>query len=105
MVFTDPVTGKMVQPTEAQMGRLAPSPQVGPKAKAPAVAIQGPGGTVGMVLGPESLSYSIATRMTDGRIAMDCVTGGQAASRIAGGESGNIRATPQAKGPPDEKKK
>jgi hypothetical protein len=105
MVFIDPATGKIVQPTEAQMGRLAPSPErAGPKAKAPVVTIQGPGGAVGMLLGPESLSYSIATRTADGKIALDCVTGDQAAERIVAGESGNIQATPKAKGPLDEKK-
>jgi hypothetical protein len=105
MVFIDPDTGRIVQPNEAQMGRLAPSPErAGPKAKAPVVAIQGPGGAVGMVLGPESLSYSIATRTADGKIALDCVTGGQAADRIVAGEASNIKATPKAKAPLDEKK-
>jgi hypothetical protein len=105
MVFIDPVTGKIVQPTEAQMGRLAPSPErAGPKAKAPVVTIQGPGGAVGMMLGPESLSYSIATRASDGKIALDCVTGDQAAKRIVAGESGNTKETPKSKGL-DEKKK
>jgi hypothetical protein len=106
MVFIDPVTGKIVQPTEAQMGRLAPSPErAGPKAKAPVVTIQGPGGAVGMVLGPESFSYSIATRTADGKIALDCVTGDQAANRLVTGESGSTKETPESKGPPDEKKK
>lgn len=106
MVFIDPVTGKIVQPNEAQMGKLAPSPErAGPKAKAPVVTIQGPGGAVGMVLGPESLSYSIATRTADGKIALDCVTGDQAAERIVAGESSNTKETPKSKGPPDEKKK
>lgn len=105
MVFIDPVTGRIVQPNEAQMGRLAPSrQQAGPKAKAPVVTIQGPGGAVGMMLGPESLSYSIATRTADGKIALDCVTGDQAAERIVAGESGSTRETPKSKAPPDEKK-
>lgn len=104
MVFIDPATGKIVQPTEAQMRRLAPSPQAGPRAKAPVITIQGPEGAVGMVLTPESFSYSIATRAADGKIAMDCVTGDQAADRMAAGESGNSKATPKAKGPLDEKK-
>ena len=105
MVFIDPVTGRIVQPTEAQMGRLARSPQAVPKAKAPVVTIQGPGGAVGMMLGPESLSYSIATRTVDGKIALDCVTGDQAADRIVAGESGSTKETPKSKAPPDEKKK
>jgi hypothetical protein len=104
MVFIDPVTGRIVQPTEAQMGRLARSPQAGPKSKAPVITIQGPAGAVGIVLGPESLSYSIATRTADGKIAMDCVTGDQAANRLVAGESGNTKETPKSKGPPDEKK-
>jgi hypothetical protein len=91
----------MVQPTDAQIGKLARSPQANPKTKAPVITIQGPGGAVGIVLTPESFNYSIATRTADGKIAMDCVTGGQAADRIAAGESGN-KATP--KGPLDEKK-
>jgi hypothetical protein len=101
MVFIDPVTGKMVQPTEAQIDRLARSPQAVPKSKAPAVTIQGPGGAVGIVLTPESFNYSIATRTADGKIALDCVTGGQAADRIAAG-SPDVKAAPKAKGPLDE---
>jgi hypothetical protein len=108
MVFIDPATGKMIQPTDAQIGSLAtspqPSPQAGPKPKAPVTAIQGPGGAVGMMLGPESLSYSIATRTADGKIALDCVTGNQAADRIVAGESSNTKETPKAKAPLDEKK-
>jgi hypothetical protein len=104
MVFIDPVTGKIVQPTEAEIGRLARPRQAGPKVKAPVVMIQGPEGAVGMVLGPESLSYSIATRTADGKIALDCVTGDQAAKRLVSGESGNTKETPKSKGPPDEKK-
>jgi hypothetical protein len=104
MVFIDPVTGKIVQPTEAQMGRLAPTRQVTPKAKAPAVTIQGPEGAVGMMLGPESLSYSIATRTADGKVVLDCVTGDQTAKRLVTGESTNPQGTPKDKGPLDEKK-
>jgi hypothetical protein len=105
MVFIDPASGRIVQPTELQMVKLAPSPErARPKAKAPVVTIQGPGGAVGMVLGPESLSYSIATRTADGKIALDCVTGEQAADRIVAGEASNIKATPKAKAPLDEKK-
>jgi hypothetical protein len=104
MVFMDPATGKIVQPTEAQIGSLAPSPQAGPKAKAPVIMIEGPGGAVGIVLTPESFSYSVATRTADGKVAMDCVTGDQAAERMVAGESSNLKATPKAKGPPDEKK-
>jgi hypothetical protein len=104
MVFIDPVTGKIVQPTEAQVGRLAPTRPAGSKAKAPVVTIQGPEGAVGMMLGPESLSYSIATRTADGKIALDCVMGDQAANRLVTGESGNTKETPKSKGPPDEKK-
>lgn len=58
-----------------------------------------------MMLGPESLSYSIATRTANGKIALDCVTGDQAAERIVAGESGNTKETPKSKAPPDEKKK
>jgi hypothetical protein len=105
MVFIDPATGKIVQPTEAEIGRLARSPREGPNAKAPVITIQGPGGAVGIVLTPESFSYSVATRMPGGKIALDCVTGDRAAQRIVDGESGNSKAPPQAKVPPDETKK
>jgi len=105
MVFIDPATGKIVQPTEAQLGSLATSPQAGLKAKAAVVTIQGPGGAVGIVLTPETFSYSVATRTAEGKIFVDCVTGGQAADRIVAGESSIIKATPKAQGPLDEKKK
>lgn len=105
MVFIDPATGKIVQPTAAQIGTLVPSPTGDPASKPPVVMIQGPGGAVGIVLTPESFSYSVATRTADGKIAMDCVTGDKAAAgRVPAGESPNTKDAPKAKGPLDEKK-
>jgi len=108
MVFIDPATGKIVHPTDAQIGSLAPSQglsvQASPKAKAPVVTIQGPGGAVGMVLTSDSWSYSVATRAGDGKVVTDCVTGDQAANQLVKGESKSAKATPKDKGPLDEKK-
>ena len=104
MVFIDPVTGKIVQPSHDRIGTLAPASRRSPQANAPMVTIKGPDGAVGIVLTPESFSYSIATKTADGKIAMDCVTSDQAASRMVAGESANTKEAPKSKGPTNEKK-
>ena len=99
VVFVDPTTRKMVEPTAAEIGGLIASPSGGVAPKAPVTYIQGPGGAVGIVLGPESFSYAVVTRTADGKLALDCVTGDKAAaSRVADDASRNPKVTPKAGG-------
>jgi hypothetical protein len=104
VVFVDPVTGQLVQPSAEDIGKLVgpPAPQVAPKA--PLTFIYGPGNTVGITLPPELFSYAVATITPEGKLTLDCVVGDQtAAGRIAGGQSPRNGETPKAKGSPDEK--
>lgn len=102
VVFIDPATGKIVQPSAAQIGTLSPVTG-GPVQKAPTVTIQGPGGAVGIRLTPESFSYSVATLAPDGKLVLDCVTGEKAAAaRVAAGESPGSPDPPRPKNPRDD---
>jgi hypothetical protein len=79
VVFVDPATGQIRQPTASEIGDLSPSPNpVAPKAPEPSL-MQGPGGSVGAKLGEDSLTYMVVTAAPDGKLAMDCVTGSKAA--------------------------
>lgn len=79
VVFVDPATGQIRQPSASEIGDLSPSPApVAPKAPEPSL-MQGPGGSVGAKLGEESLTYMVVTASPDGKLAMDCVTGSKAA--------------------------
>jgi hypothetical protein len=78
VVFVDPATGKIVQPTDAQIGAALPPP-VSVTRQEPSVMIIGPGGAVGAVVPPESFNYSVATRAPNGGVTLECVTGKQAA--------------------------
>jgi hypothetical protein len=93
VVFIDPVTGKIRQPDAAEIGTLSGTPAPGSAggANAPAVArrpvarpieFRGPANSVGVKLGEDSLSYMVVTRTPDGKLAEDCVTGGQAAAAL-----------------------
>jgi hypothetical protein len=53
--------------------------------------IQGPGGAVGAMLGEDALTYMVVTAAPDGKLAMDCVTGDQAAAaRVAAGPAPKV---------------
>jgi hypothetical protein len=105
VVVVDPATGKIVKPTDAQIRTALPASRTENKPKAPLVMVQGAGGAVGVVLTPESFSYSVVNKTADDKIVMDCVTGDQTANRLAAGESARREAAPNAKVPLDEKKK
>src|SRR5450432_2942465 len=61
VVFVDPATGQIRQPTASEIGDLSPSPNpVAPKAPEPSL-MQGPGGSVGAKLGEDSLTYMVVT--------------------------------------------
>jgi hypothetical protein len=90
VVFIDPVTGQIRQPEAAEIGTLSAPPQAGVINAAPSAAQQhtpvvhrefrGAGGVIGVKLGDESLSYMVVSKTPDGKLAEDCVTGGEAAA-------------------------
>ena len=84
VVFVDPVTGKIRQPDAAEIGALTGTPAAASTNQtlvAP-TSFAGPGGSVGMKLGDDSLSYMVVTRTADGKLAEDCVTGDKAAAAL-----------------------
>jgi hypothetical protein len=90
VVFIDPATGQIRQPEAAEIGTLSPPPQNGVINAAPSAAQQrmpdvhrefrGAGGMIGVKLGDDSLSYMVVSKTPDGKLAEDCVTGGEAAA-------------------------
>jgi len=96
VVFVDPATGKIRQPSPSEIGVLVGTT---PPAAAPAVpTIHGPGGAIGMKLDDNSLVYTVVTKAPDGKLATECVEGGKAAAtRVAG--SGTSKAKEGVQGP------
>lgn len=90
VVFIDPATGKIRQPTPAEIGSLiSPPAAVTPLVRKPLVTWSGPGGTVGVVLDRSFDSYMVVTKKPDGKLAMDCVVGDKkAAEAVATGVKG-----------------
>jgi hypothetical protein len=104
VVFIDPATGKIVQPSAEELGTTVAPQGAAVAPKAPVTVIQGPGNTIGVLAPPESFSYAVAVRTADGKLATDCVTGEKAASeRLAAGAS-RTTGIPPVKGSRDEKR-
>jgi hypothetical protein len=98
VVFIDPDTGQIRQPDAAEIGTLS-DPLIGTTAPAnasgadspamlrrpvakPPIMVHGPGNSVGVKLGDDSLSYMVVTKTPDGKLAEDCVTGDTAAGAL-----------------------
>ncbi len=89
MIFVDPVTGQVREPTPEELKTLTdanPPPANGKQAVLPdSVNIQGADGSAGMKLGPDSMTYSVVTKTPEG-LKIEEVTGEKAArERINGG--------------------
>jgi hypothetical protein len=85
IVFVDPVTRKVRKPSASEIGAQRSQSQAA-RAARPATApvlIHGPGAAVGILLDDSDMSFTVATRKADGKIAVDCVTGPDAADRAA----------------------
>lgn len=83
VVFVDPVTGQIREPDPSEIGSLVPPPAADAQAEdKPLAMISGPGGAVGVVLDSRFESYMVVTRTPDGKLAMDCVTGGKKADEV-----------------------
>jgi hypothetical protein len=77
IVFVDPVTRKIRKPSASEIGALRSQSQAA-VAKRPATApvlLHGPGAAVGILLDDSDMSFMVATRKADGKIAVDCATG------------------------------
>jgi len=90
-VFIDPATGKIRQPTQAEIESLAGATRARTAVKQTGQPeqlnrIQGAGGGVGVKLGAESLSYVVVTKSPDGKLSMECVTGDKAAAKTVSGK-------------------
>jgi hypothetical protein len=90
VVFVDPATRQVREPTPAEIGALSGSAQV-PLQSSTTLApteIRGPGGAVGIILGDESRSYMVITKNPDGKLVSEEVTGKKAAAdRVAPDEN------------------
>ncbi len=100
-VFVDPVTRQIRQPSASEIGELSSASQAARAATAPAAQpqiIQGPGGAVGILLDDSAMSFMVATKKPDGKLAMECVTGNAAAaSRTNAARQNNSPAQPGTK--------
>ena len=81
VVFIDPVTGKIREPQPAEIGALTapPAATAAPAPEPPLLMKTGPGGAVGVVLDSRFESFMVITKTSDGKLAMECVTGGKKA--------------------------
>jgi len=88
VVFIDPATGKIRQPSAAEIGRLIAPPAGKAFARPPLTTKTGPGGGVGVVLDDSFDSYVIATKQPNGTVAIGCVSGEKkAADAVSSGVS------------------
>ena len=81
MVFVDPATRQIRKPGASEIGARRAQSQAAVAARpttAP-VVIHGPGGAIGVLLDDRHGSFMVATRKADGKIALECVTGKEAA--------------------------
>jgi hypothetical protein len=85
LVFVDPVTRKIRKPSASEIGAQRSQSQaaVATRPATPPVVIHGPGAAVGILLDDSDMSFMVATRKADGKIALDCVTGDAAANAAA----------------------
>lgn len=97
VVFVDPATGKVRQPTAEEIGQLLALQKPAPAAP-PKQFRNLPNGGKGTFVDPSLDSYAVATKSPDGKLVMSCVDGQEKAEQtvVAG------TAVP-AKGALDEK--
>jgi hypothetical protein len=88
-VFVDPETHKIRQPTQEEVRSLSEqSTGAAGAAKANVTGpqvLRGPEDAIGLELDESSMSYTVATKGSDGKVAVDCVTAkNAAAARVEG---------------------
>ena len=80
-VVIDPVTHQIRQATAAELADLTKADQQRQAGQPPAPKMfAGPGGSLGVVLDDSTMSYMVVTKRPDGKLDMDCVTGGKAST-------------------------
>lgn len=98
VVFIDPATGQIRQPSPAEIGSLAGQARSTAGTPSAPAAVQGPGGAVGVTLGEDFMSYTVVTKTPDGKLATECVTGGkQAEARVHSGAASKDTKSPETK--------
>lgn len=97
MVFIDPATGKIRQPSPEEIGALAAAAAVqqATPQRPPVSRTSARGGKI-VLLGDSNMSYLVVTRQSDGKLKEQCVTGGQKANEI-------VASTPDGPTPKAEK--
>ncbi len=99
VVFRDPATGQVRQPSAAEIRSILPPEK--PQAPRTLVTKTGPNGAVGIVLDSSFDSYLVVTKKPDGKLAMDCVTGERKAEQAIAGAPVPAKGTEARKEPLD----
>jgi hypothetical protein len=84
MVFVDPTTRQVRKPGASEIGaqRSRSSAAVTARPGTAPIVIHGPGGAEGILLDDSHRTFLVATRKADGKIALECVSGRDAAERV-----------------------
>lgn len=91
-VYIDPVTRKIIEnPSLEQIQELEKAG--GPKPSLPMAPkpIFGINGAPGLILPPDTMAYSVATKASDGKVKVGCVEGKEKSEQVV--KSGNLNST------------
>ena len=86
VVFVDPITRQIRQATPNDIGTLSPAPAAQAATTVQPAIIQGFGGAVGVVLGPEFQMHVVATKTADGKVQIE---------EVSGQKTGEARVSPR----------
>ena len=100
VVFIDPNTKAVRQPTPAEIGAASLGRTLSASPSSSYPTIMGPGGAVGVRLDDSSLMYMIGTRTPDGSVKTDCVAGDAAAAGRVADAPGSLKRPATAAKPP-----
>ncbi len=102
VIFIDPVTGKIRQPEPGEYEELV-GPGLANRVAVPPLEVRrGPGGSLSVMLDTSFDSFMVVTRQPDGKLSMQCVTGGTKANAAvaAGADPANrSKAATEARKP------
>lgn len=106
VAFKDPVTGQLRQPDASEIGELVGTvPLTTLLRRAATMAtveaptmIPGPGGSIGVKLSDDTLTYMVVTKTPDGQLATECVDGKKAAvAKVVASKPANGKGTQEKK--------
>lgn len=91
VIFIDPATGKIRQPEPGEYEELVGPGLANRLAVRPLEVRRGPGGTLSVMLDSSFDSFMVVTKQPDGKLSMQCVTGGTKANAAvaAGADAAN----------------